>query len=36
MYNAEEREEEKQEAVLLNDPLKTPQSKVKAEEHVHF
>jgi hypothetical protein len=37
MYNAAEaREEEKQEAVLLNDPLKTPQSKVKAEEHVHF
>jgi hypothetical protein len=37
MYGAEgEREQEDQGAVLLNDPLKTPQPKIKADERVHF
>jgi hypothetical protein len=37
MYHAEgERAEENQGAVLLNDPLKTPQPKVRADERVHF
>jgi hypothetical protein len=37
MYGAEgEREPEDQGAVLLNDPLKTPQPKIKADERVHF
>jgi hypothetical protein len=37
MYGAEgEREQENQGAVLLNDPLKTPQPKLKGDERVHF
>jgi hypothetical protein len=37
MYGAEgDREEDNQGARLLNDPLQTPQLKIKAEEHVHF
>jgi hypothetical protein len=37
MYNADgERAEENQGAVLLNDPLKTPQPKIRADERVHF
>jgi hypothetical protein len=37
MYGAEgEREPEDQGAVPLNDPLKTLQPKIKADERVHF
>jgi hypothetical protein len=37
MYGAEgEREQEDQGARLLNDPLQTPQPKIKAGERVHF